>query len=208
VSIYPDQADWSFAANLQRVDRPPNRRDEFLEEVNRVLGPQDFSREQLLKLFTTAPKAFWRHDIDLSLDAAVRMARFAQIAGVQSHFFLMTASPFYNVFSPEGAHTIDRILDCGHVLGLHCDHREGNVLTQVERERQLLDAAYPDLFSNAVSFHMPGLDVLWKDFTPYFVNAYGPVWEGRYVSDSRGRPITESVTDEMQVSLHPEHWVL
>lgn len=189
-------------------ERTPERPPAPARLVPLTPTPDGFSRDRLLELFTSAPKAFWRHDIDLSLDAAVKMARFAEIAGVQSTFFVMTASPFYNPFSPESGHALETILGCGHQLGLHCDHRGSEPLVSWSKEQALLDIAYQDMFTDQVSFHIPGADVLWKDFTPWFQNAYAPEWRNRYVSDSRGRPITEAVTDDMQIALHPEHWAL
>jgi hypothetical protein len=42
-----------------------------------------------------------------------------------------------------------------------------------------------------------------------FDNAYASRWEGRYLSDSRRAfgPLKEAtVTDDMQINLHAEHW--
>jgi hypothetical protein len=87
----------------------------------------DFSQERLLRLFTKAPGAYWRHDVDVSLAAAVKMARFAEVAGVQSTFFLNPRCDFYNLFSREGEQAKAAILDAGHRIGLHCDYRDGSV---------------------------------------------------------------------------------
>lgn len=184
-------------------------RTEFLEHAEQALSPADFSREQLLKLFTGAPRAFWRHDVDISLAAAVRMARFAEVAGVRSTFYLNPRCDFYNLFSREGRDTVRHILDCGHQLGVHVEDALGDPEQDAANDLQLAEAWYgPVTFGRRVSFHMPKPAVLWRVFRPFFENAYAPEWEGRYVSDSRGVPIAEQVTDDMQVSLHPEHWAL
>jgi hypothetical protein len=174
-----------------------------------------FSRERLLHLFTGAPDALWRFDVDISLPAAVRMARFAEVAGIQGTFFLNPRCHFYNLLATEGQDAIEAIRLAGHTLGLHCDYH-GRYLDLVGRPVQravaqdycvLKAAGYGDLFTLRVSFHMPGPEVLWIDY-PEFENAYAARWEGHYVSDSRGRPIEREVTDDMQVCLHPEHWQL
>lgn len=168
----------------------------------------DFSHERLLRLFTSAPRAAWRHDVDVSLSAAVKMARFAQVAGVRSTFYLMPRSYFYNLLSSEGGEACEAILDAGHALGIHVDHRGGDPVGCVEYERRLVEAAYPAIFSSAISFHMPRPSVLWRDFGG-FESAYASKWEGRYLSDSRrefGPDKEARVADEMQVNLHPEHW--
>lgn len=169
-------------------------------------------RERLLRLFTSAPDAFWRFDVDVSLNAAEHMARFAQLAGVQASFYLMPRSHDYNLFSREGARTIDAILSYGHRVGMHVDHRSGDPAYQVACDFDLCEAGYPGTFTEdrLVSFHMPRFSVLWRRFDG-FANAYAPEWEGRYLSDSRGE-WTEAkqalVTDDMQVNLHPIHWMI
>lgn len=158
---------------------------------------------------TRAPNAFWRHDVDLSLAAAEKMARFAQLAGITSTFYLMPRSEHYNLFSHEGEQALLTILANGHRVGIHVDHRTGSPKAAVARDVALVDAGYPGTFTDRlVSFHMPRFSVLWHDFTE-FSNAYGKQWKNRYVSDSRGEwddTKDERVADHMQISLHPEHW--
>lgn len=176
-------------------------------------------REQLLALFTQAPNAVWRHDIDVSLNAACQMARFAELAGVTSTFYLMLRGEHYNLLSPEGERAIATIIEHGHHIGLHVNHRSGDPVDTAHADIDLADHAWPNVFHGYdtatrtrrephVSFHMPRLSVLWRDF-PTFENAYAAKWEGRYVSDSRGEWTAEKaarVTGDMQISLHPEHW--
>lgn len=169
---------------------------------------RDFSPERLLRLFTSAPNAFWRSDVDVSLSAAEMMARFAQVAGVRFTFYLMPRSDFYNLFSREGQNAVDAIVWAGHHLGVHVDYRSGSVTESVRRDRELVETDFPGVFSDAVSFHIPPARVLWADFSG-FESAYGSKWEGRYLSDSRGAfgPEKEAhVSDDMQINLHPEHW--
>ena len=60
-----------------------------------------------------------RHDVDLSLDAALRMAELEADAGAAATYFLMTDSVFYNLRSDEGRDAIERLRALGHRLGLH-----------------------------------------------------------------------------------------
>ena len=60
-----------------------------------------------------------RHDVDLSLDAALRLAEVEAEAGVTATYFLMTESVFYNLASSEGATAIARLRELGHRIGLH-----------------------------------------------------------------------------------------
>ena len=60
-----------------------------------------------------------RHDVDLSLDAALRMAELEAEAGAQATYFLMTGSVFYNLASHEGERALARLRELGHRVGLH-----------------------------------------------------------------------------------------
>src|ERR671924_2223230 len=60
-----------------------------------------------------------RHDVDLSLDAALRLAELEARAEAQSTYFLMTRSVFYNLASPEGERARARLRELGHRVGLH-----------------------------------------------------------------------------------------
>jgi hypothetical protein len=60
-----------------------------------------------------------RHDVDLSLDAALRMAELEAEEGASATYFLMTESVFYNLASKEGVAAIDRLRALGHRVGLH-----------------------------------------------------------------------------------------
>ena len=60
-----------------------------------------------------------RHDVDLSLDAALRMAELEAKAGAETTYFLMTQSVFYNLPSEEGERALARLRGLGHRVGLH-----------------------------------------------------------------------------------------
>jgi hypothetical protein len=60
-----------------------------------------------------------RHDVDLSLDAALRLAELEADAGARATYFLMTGSVFYNLSSQEGEHALGRLRELGHRVGLH-----------------------------------------------------------------------------------------
>lgn len=60
-----------------------------------------------------------RHDVDLSLEAAVRLAELEAEVGAQATYFLMTESVFYNLASEEGERARARLQELGHRIGLH-----------------------------------------------------------------------------------------
>lgn len=62
---------------------------------------------------------FLRHDVDLSLDAAVRMAEVEASAGARAWYFLMHESIFYNLASDEGDVAVRRLRELGHRVAAH-----------------------------------------------------------------------------------------
>src|SRR5439155_2531726 len=60
-----------------------------------------------------------RHDVDLSLNAAVRLAELEAEAGARATYFLMTESVFYNLDSEEGREAVERLRALGHRVALH-----------------------------------------------------------------------------------------
>ena len=60
-----------------------------------------------------------RHDVDLSLDAALAMAEVEAEEGAWSTWFLMTRSVFYNLLSSEGERATARLRELGHRVGHH-----------------------------------------------------------------------------------------
>ena len=62
---------------------------------------------------------FIRHDVDLSLPAAVRLAEVEHDAGVWSTWCLMTRSAFYNLDSSEGDWAIERLRALGGRIAHH-----------------------------------------------------------------------------------------
>jgi hypothetical protein len=63
-----------------------------------------------------------RHDVDLSLDAALELAELEADAGAHATYFVMTRSVFYNLASHEGEHALERLRGLGHRVGLHAVH--------------------------------------------------------------------------------------
>jgi hypothetical protein len=76
---------------------------------------------------------FLRHDVDLSLDAAIQLAELEASLDARSTYFLMTRSVFYNLLSEEGERTIDRLRELGHRVGLHAVYPHLDIDGRFER---------------------------------------------------------------------------
>lgn len=62
-----------------------------------------------------------RHDIDMSIPAALQMGKFEAEMGVVSTYFVLIRSHLYNWFAPECLAALGELTELGHRLGLHFD---------------------------------------------------------------------------------------
>lgn len=142
-----------------------------------------------------------RHDVDLSLDAALRLARLERKRDATATYFLMTESVFYNLDSAHGRATLEELRDLGHSVGLHA------VYPRASRD---------DRFDAVVAWHNPDREYVHEPVSG-FVNVMQPPWftKGRYRSDSNqhwreGCPHEELAGGDfewLQLLVHPEIWV-
>ena len=69
-----------------------------------------------LRLRAGGGDLFLRHDVDLSLEAALAMARLEHELGAHATYFLMRESVFYNLDSALGRDSIAELRDLGHAV--------------------------------------------------------------------------------------------
>jgi hypothetical protein len=139
-----------------------------------------------------------RHDVDLSLDAALRMAELEAKAGAVATYFLLTRSEFYNLASPSGVAAIERLRELGHRVGLHA------VWPGVEHD---------DRFDAVLAWHNPDPEYMREPVEGY-VNVMEAPWADVYRSDSnqhwrQGCPHEELAAgafERLQLLTHPEIW--
>ncbi len=62
-----------------------------------------------------------RHDLDMSIQAAVRVAEVEASLGVAGHYFVLLRTEMYNPWSEANRSDLRRIADLGHEVGLHLD---------------------------------------------------------------------------------------
>jgi len=141
-----------------------------------------------------------RHDVDLSLDAAVRLAELEADAGAWSTYFLMTRSVFYNLDSHEGERAVERLRALGHRVAHHA------VWPHVDLD---------DRFDRVVAWHNPDPDYM-REPVDGATNVMTAPWfdPDHYRSDSNqhwrnGCPheaLARGEFEWLQLLTHPEIW--
>lgn len=148
-------------------------------------------------------RVYLRHDVDLSLDAALQLARLEAEVAAEATYFLMGESVFYNLASPEGTHAVSALLELGHDVGVHA---LWPVVPEPDDER----------FSPVLAWHNPKPEYM-SEPVDGFLNVMSPPWftQGLYRSDSNqhwrsGCPHEELARGDfewLQLLTHPEIWV-
>ena len=142
-----------------------------------------------------------RHDVDLSLDAALAVAELEAELEVAATYFLMTASEFYNLAAPSGREAIERLRRLGHRVGLHAVYPE----------------AEPDpRFDRLLAWHNPDPEYMTAPVEGV-VNVMQPGFfdPEHYRSDSNQRwrhgcpheGLARGEFEWLQLLVHPEVWV-
>lgn len=185
----------------------------FLE---RAYGVRSFADAE-----PSAPHLILRHDLDMSLEAALPIAEIEAELGVSSCYFVLLRTEMYNPFSAAGIGALEHLHALGHEIGLHLDASlYGTGREALERAAAKECAAFEEILATdvrTISFHRPPPELL--DFVGTLAgrrHAYEPRFfsEIGYCSDSRGdwhhgHPLEHAAVAEgraLQLLTHPIWW--
>jgi hypothetical protein len=141
-----------------------------------------------------------RHDVDLSLDAALAVAELEAEESASATYFLMTRSVFYNLGSKEGVAAIARLRELGHHVAHHA------VWPDVDLD---------DRFDPVVAWHNPDPEYMRAPIEGAVNVMEGPFFDpDHYRSDSNqhwrnGCPHEQLARGDfewLQLLTHPEIW--
>lgn len=167
----------------------------------------------------------WRHDVDLSVHRATRLAAIEAEMGAQATYFLNPRCVGYSLAEATIRALVNAIVDAGHIIGLHFD--SGNVAQDrlsfaqveraVDRDRRLLETLTGHKVE-ALSWHNPDMSNVLEfeaDVVAGLPSAYGRDLRStyEYCSDSNGywryRPMGEVIAagkPRLHLLTHPEWW--
>jgi len=162
-----------------------------------------------------------RHDLDMSIDAALPIAEIEAGLGVAGCYFVLLRTDMYNPWSEPSRRVLQRIASQGHEIGLHLDSSlypdspdalEQAAAAECEALEKIIETAV-----KTVSFHRPAPGLLGREapiagrqhaYQPRFFSDMG------YCSDSRGAwhhgpPLDHPAVAEgraLQLLTHPIWW--
>ena len=164
------------------------------------------------------PHLILRHDLDMSIDAALTIAEIEADLEIGASYFVLLRSEMYNSWSGQARDNLRRILDLGHEIGLHfdCSLYSSNLDDAAAEECRALEAVIGAPVET-VSFHRPAKMLLGRaediagrrhTYQPRYFSDMG------YCSDSRGawrhgHPLDHAALSEgraLQLLTHPIWW--
>ncbi|HET7367030.1 MAG TPA: hypothetical protein VFI83_01595 [Gaiella sp.] len=142
-----------------------------------------------------------RHDVDLSLEAALAMAELEAEEDATTTYLLMTRSVFYNLASREGEAALGRLRALGHRVGLHAVYP---------------DADLDERFDRVVAWHNPepaymsapidgAVNVM--EETYFYPATYRSDSNHRWRSGCPHEGLRAGAFPWLQLLVHPEIWV-
>lgn len=169
-----------------------------------------------------ARRAFLRHDLDVSLERALPIARLEREAGIASTYHVMIDSPFYDLRAARSRDALAELRGLGHEVGLHYDvarrgtkdapasTREHDIANACEELESVLETAVRSL-----SFHLPVEELINGPLrVAGRVSGYARELFQWYLSDSRarwreGEPLASLGRPRgpnLQILIHPMWW--
>lgn len=166
---------------------------QFIERLSRDYWFATFGEAKRVSE-TIKPLVIMRHDVDMDLEAAHKMALLEKELGISSTFFFLLRNPLYNVFSSEGSKQVKQILANGHHFGLHFDCSlypdvsMNDLEYYISKECSMLEEFFENPI-DAISFHRPGHMELNGVELGKWPNSYERIFLEvfEYFSDSRGK---------------------
>ena len=173
---------------------------------------------------------FLRHDIDNSLERALKLASIESSICIKSTYFIRLHATMYNPFSYPSIKIVKELLEHGHEIGIHYEPGlidNESLVGLVDRmitELTMMEVNY-DTGIRSISTHEPRMEKhkVTKDLLKLISlkhNAYSDKFtkDMKYISDSSIVPISKGrwregcmcqhigKYDKMQILMHPILW--
>lgn len=186
-----------------------------LDEGYRFASFQEVSGRKIIYL---------RHDVDFSIDMALKLSELNASLGVQGTFFLLVRSQIYNLLSNYSLKMVEEMEKLGQRIALHftppvAKQDDQQIAFLIKKEFDLIRSQIPNI-EPVFSWHNPGhsslstlsslqIHGLVNTYDSYFLRDVG------YFSDSNMRHTAEEFKDvvsrgmpKLHLLFHPLNWVI
>jgi hypothetical protein len=167
---------------------------------------------------TNVPSLILRHDIDYSIENALRMARIERNLEIKSTYFVLIKCEFYDAFEDKNVADLKEISKLGHEIGLHFEPHQYRFYNQsmkktFKAEISQLEALLDEKV-RSISRHGPWDRDAFASIKGY-INANHPFWRSDlFIHEScrawtpfEGLPILlNSPPRRVQLLIHPDNW--
>ena len=196
---------------------------QLLKAMQANFKPQLLSQAPRIVNAGNVPKIILRHDVDVSLKHALRMAEIETEFGIRATYMFIQNSPLYCLEDAASRDVLGRLISMGHEVGLHFDVSDDTRHTtcEVSQVELQIDLACKQLESitgssvESISFHRPLPGFLHGPLIVHGrTNAYSAQLMNWYLSDSKGywregEPLPKLTRPEkplLQLLIHPIWW--
>jgi len=183
----------------------------YLSQIYKIVPFSGIPREG-------TPYLILRHDIDISLPAALKMAQIERDLGVKSTYFVLFSSEFYNVLEADNVDILRQVLKLGHEIGLHYHPAQYRLYNQKPKKTLEIEI---ELLEHLVGRKIYGIarHGPW-DRDPFagikkYINANHPYLRGDLFVHESGRAwsplhglvnLLNNPPKRVQLLTHPENW--
>jgi hypothetical protein len=183
---------------------------EYLGRVYKIVPFGEIPKEEV-------PYLVLRHDVDASLEKALKMAKIEHQMGVKSTYFVWLSGPLYNPFEGRNVCIMKEICALGHEIGLHYDTYQYECYGRDDAEALKMEIDILENFLGrkitAISCHaFRGNPNSFLQIHGY-VNADDPRLRDIYVHDSKRLWSIKSLFNllnnhpqRVQLLIHPCNW--
>jgi len=163
------------------------------EDLINLLKQKNYKFTNYKDYRNIARSVIFRHDVDNSLEKALDLAKIENRNNINSTFFILLSTDFYNIFSKRSIGIIDEIIKLGNEIGLHFDEKRYEIYDKekleyyVEYEKSIIESILGITIS-AVSMHRPSKWILENNIQfERIINSYSKEFlhDFKYLSDSR-----------------------
>ena len=180
-----------------------------------ILFTDDFQKDR--------KEILWRHDVEYSPDAALKMAEIENELGLSTTYFFQMHSEFYNILEKYFSDMLLKIKSLGHHIGLHFDSHYYNIQLEndldkfIQQDKEYFEKIF-NLKLQVFSFHNTTPFILSCREKMYggLLNVYSDYYKTKYnyCADSTGYWCYEVLKDvlkdskitHLQVLVHDAMW--